>query len=201
MKQSIRIVALLGALVGAFALGQARGQEQAGAEEQGGLGDMAAWTELGTPGPEHAELGKAVGTWTCEAKSWMAPGAEPFVDRGRATFSMVLGDRILKQEFEGAMAGTPYTGLGFTAFDKATRRYQSIWMDSTSTGIFMMSSTRKLGDEAWEYRGSFYGPGGVEVPTRAIMRKTGDDEQVMEMYHDMGRGETKSMELTYRRDK
>ena len=31
--------------------------------------------ELGKPGPEHAEFKKLAGEWTCDVKSWMAPGA------------------------------------------------------------------------------------------------------------------------------
>jgi hypothetical protein len=131
----------------------------------------------------------------------MEPGAEPVIDQGKCTFSMVLGDRILKQDFEAAMGGMPFTGLGFTAFNKATKKYEAIWMDSMSTGIFFMTGEPKPDGATWEYAGSWYGPGGKEIKTRTIMRKVSDDEQVMEMYNDMGEGEMKSMEMTYKRVK
>lgn len=198
MKRNFIVVAVVGAVVGAFALGQALAQED---EESPPAGGEAAWMELGTPGPEHAEMAKTVGTWECEAKSWMEPGAEPVVEQGRCTYSMVLDGRILKQDYEGSMAGKPFTGIGYTAFDNATKKYEAIWMDSMSTGIFMMTGVKNPDGKSCDYSGSMYGPGGMEMKTRVVMRKVSDDEQVMEMYYSMPQGEVKAMELTYKRVK
>ena len=66
-------------------------------------------------GHEHAEFKRVAGDWTCVAKAWHQPGAEPKVDKGTTSFKPVLGGLILRQDYKGTMAGTPFTGLGFTA--------------------------------------------------------------------------------------
>ena len=93
MKREIWFVVVVGALVGAFAMGKASGQDEG--EEKGGGDPMAAWMEIGKPGPEHEHMKKAVGSWTCEVKSWSEPGAEPTVSKATTTFSMSLDGRYL----------------------------------------------------------------------------------------------------------
>jgi len=162
---------------------------------------MEAWMVLANPGPEHAELRKAAGTWSCACKSWEAPGAEPRESTGRSVQKMVLGDRFLMQEYEGDMMGAPFQGIGFTGFDNATRKYEAVWMDSMGTGIMRMTGTETEKGKAWVYHGSFFGPGGAEYRVRHLMRKVSDDEFVLEIWCDMGQGDMKCMEMTYTRAK
>ena len=199
MRQGIGIAVLVGALAASFALGRAQAQDEK--KRSGGMPDMEASMELAKPGPEHAEFKKLAGEWTCEVKSWMAPGAEPTVEKGKTSYSTVLGGLILKQDYKGSMGGMPFTGIGYTAFNKATGKYEAVWMDSMSSGIMFMNGTEKEKGKTWEYRGHWFGPGGVKVNSRSVMTRVSDDKQTLVMYMDGGQGEKKSAEMTYTRVK
>jgi len=181
------IFLMAAALVGAFLLGRAGAQE--------GMEDMKAWAALASPGPEHAKLMKSVGTWNCECKCWMMPGAEPQVTKGKSVRTEALGGRYVREEFAGEMMGQPFNGLGYYGYNNAKKRYEGVWMDDGGTGIMFMTGTEN------ELKGSFYGPGGVEVKARIVTKIGSDDESTMEMYQDMGMGEHKVMEIAYTRAK
>lgn len=193
MLRGIGLVLVVGGLAAAFALGRAQAQDEGGA--------MDAWMDLGKPGPEHAEFKKLVGEWTASVKEWRMPGAEPTVSTAKSKYSMVMGDLILRQDYEGKMGEVPFQGVSYTAFNKGTGKYEALWMDSMSSGMMFMNGTETEKNKAFEYKGHFFGPGGVKVEMRSIMKRVDADTQTMEMYMNMGQGEMKSMEMTYTRVK
>jgi hypothetical protein len=191
MKRGILFLSFAGALVGAFALGRAGAQEGTPP-----IMDPKAWEALAVPGPEHAKLLKTVGTWDCESKCWMEPGKEPQVSKGKVVRTEVLGGRYVREDMEGEMGGKKFSGIGYLAFNNATKKHECVWLDSGGTGIMYMSGTET------ELKGSFYGPGGAVVQSRCVTKHINDDRATMEMYMDMGMGgEMKCMEMTYTRVK
>ena len=106
-----------------------------------------------------------------------------------------MGGRYVRGEFAGEMMGQPFKGLGYFGYNNALKRYEGAWMDNGGTGIMFMTGTEN------ELKGSFYGPGGVEVKSRIVTKIISDDKSTMEMFHDMGQGEQKVMEITYTRAK
>ena len=132
-------------------------------------------------------------------KEWQDPNGEPEVSKSKATFKMTLGGLILEQHDEGSMMGHKFTGRGFNAFNKATGKYEAIWMDSMSSGIMKMVGEKK--DGVIEYKGHFFGPGGAKIECRYEMSKINEDKHLFVMYMDMGMGMNKSMEMTYNRAK
>lgn len=197
MKRGFVIFSVVVAVLGAFALGRAGAQE--GPEPKAGCEDMAAWMELAKPGPQHEQLMKSAGTWTCEGKHWQAPDAPPVIGKGKAVRTAILGGRFLKEEVESEMMGMPFHGIGFTAFNNATEEYEAAWMDSMGTGIMVLTGTEE--DGVLTLTGSYAGPGGETMKTRIVSKREGDDKLMMEMYCDMGKGEMKCMEQTYTRSK
>jgi hypothetical protein len=191
MKRGIVTMIFVGGLVGAFALGRAGAQE-------GPADPMAAWMELAKTGPQHEALKEQVGTWNCESTCWCEPGKEPTKEKGTVEFSMVLGDRFLKQEVEGSMMGQPFQGLGYTGFDNGSKKYQAVWMDSMGTCMVLMTGT-EIKPGVQELKGSFAGPGGMLMKMRIVHTKVSDNEMKMDMFCDMGTGEVKNMEQTYTR--
>src|SRR5881397_3504201 len=55
---------------------------------------MEMYMKASTPGPEHARLAKASGSWDMVVTSWDDPGAPPHKDQGTAEISMMLGGRV-----------------------------------------------------------------------------------------------------------
>ncbi|MFI5402398.1 MAG: DUF1579 domain-containing protein [Planctomycetota bacterium] len=189
MKRKITFVCMAAALVGAFALGRAGAQEGTA-----NIMDPKAWEALAAPGPEHAKMLKSVGTWNCECKCF-EPGKEPQVTTSKVVRTAVLG-RYVREEINGEMNGKPFAGIGYFAYNNATKTYECSWLDNGGTGIMFMTGTEN------ELKGVFYGPGGVPVKCRAVTKHISDDQATMEMYNDFGMGgEMKCMEMTYTRVK
>jgi hypothetical protein len=51
----------------------------------------------------------------------------------------ILGGRFLVEEVEGKMMGQGFKGMSITGYDNVRKEYQSIWMDSMSTGVTLSS--------------------------------------------------------------
>jgi hypothetical protein len=181
------------ALVGAFALGRAGAQE--------GNDMHAAFMALGKPGAEHAAMMKCAGKWDCEMKEFQ-PGAEPKLSKGKVVRTAEFGGRFIKEEFEGEAGGMPFTGTGYSGFNNATKKYEMVWISSMGTDIMFMTGTETEPGKVCEFKGSFTGPGGMQIKSRIVNRKISDDQDVMEMWNDFGMGgEMKCMEITYTRAK
>ena len=192
MKRGTVLVCMAAGLIGAFALGRAAAQE--------GNDLMALFKKAAKPGPQHAAMMKCAGTWDCETKEFQ-PGGEPKVTKGQVVRTEAFGGRFLKEEFSVQMGGEPVSGVGYSGFNNCTGKYEMIWLGTMGTDMAFMTGTETEAGKAWEYKGSFAGPGGMQIKSRVVARKISDDQEVMEMYNDMGTGEMKCMEITYTRAK
>jgi len=199
MKRGIVFLSVVAVLIGAFALGRARAQEDAGGDKA--AAEQAMYEKFATPGPEHQGLMKAVGAWTVDCKFWMQPGAAPVETKATAVFTSLLGGRYLRQEYKGMFMGRPFEGIGCTGFNNATRKYEDVWIDSMSTAMMVMRGTETTPGKVWEFSGTSTGPDGKETKMRSVMTKVSDDEQVVEMFGNDGGVEMKWMELRYTREK
>lgn len=109
--------------------------------------EMSAWMEACMPGEHHAELSKAVGTWTAQTRFIMDPSMPAVESTGTSTTSWVLGGRYLKSDFHlDDMMGMPFDGMGFTGYDNLKQEYVGTWMDTMGTGIMYMTG-KKDGDK------------------------------------------------------
>jgi len=193
MKRGVLVLSMVGIALGAFALGRAGAQE-------GPENSMEAWLKLGEPGAQHADLMKNAGTWTIDAKNWMAPGAEPTRSKGKAVLTALFDGRYLRQEFEGDFMGTPVRGVGITGFNNATGKYEDTWIDSVSTCTVHTTGTQTA-PGVWEFSGACAGPGGTEMKMRTIFKRVSLDQLFVESFCDEGSGERKCCEATYTRAK
>lgn len=191
MKRGSTLVCMAGMLVVGILLGRAGAQE----------GDMMAqFKELGTPGAEHAAWMNTAGTWTCEAKEVQFDGSTK-VTKGKEVRTALFGGRFLKADFEGEMMGQPFSGIALTGFNKATKKFEMIWISSMDTAILFMTGTEKEAGKTWEFSGPWTGPNGMKGKTRVVVKKISDDQDTTEIYNDMGMGEMKSLEIAYTRAK
>jgi hypothetical protein len=161
---------------------------------------FAAYQKAGSPGPEHATLAAMAGSYDLTVRSWHKPGAEPSVDKGTATRSMILGNRVLVEEVEAQMMGQPFKGQGLHGFDNVTGKYWSTWNDSMSTGLMVSEGTCD-DDGACTYTGRHNDAVSKQpMTTRMTTRWTDPATEVFEMYAPGPDGkEAKMMEITYRK--
>ncbi len=160
--------------------------------------EMEAYTKAGTPGAPHKTLVSQVGTYDLKIKSWHDPKGPATEETGTATRKMILGDRVLVEDVNSAMMGSPFTGQGLRGYDNVSGKHWSLWMDSMSTGVMMSEGTCD-GKNACTFTGSWNDPitkGPHKV--RMTTRWTSPTTEVFEMYGPGKDGkEMKMMEITY----
>lgn len=164
---------------------------------------MAKWMEVNQPGPPHETFKKWAGEWESASRFWMTPDAPPSESKGRAEFELLYGGRYLLGRHKIEMPEGSFEGMSLDAYDNVKKKYVSMWIDSLSTGVYLMTGTADAAGKVWNYAGTMDDPlTGEDKPTRMVMRWLNDDTVVMEMFEKpAGKDEFKNMEMTYTRKK
>lgn len=166
---------------------------------------MKKMMEASTPGPEHKKLSEMAGNWTYTSKNWMKADATPEESKGTSTMKMILGGRYLQQDIKGTAMGQPWEGLGFTGYNKVTKKYETIFMDGMGTGIMMGKGKWDTASNALKDSGKYACPlDGKDRDWRGEWKIIDANNMVYSMYGKglTGKGkEYKEMEITFVRAK
>lgn len=161
---------------------------------------MELYTKLATPGEPHKLFASLAGSWTTKTKEWMDPNKPPMESTGSAEMTMLLDGRFLQQEFTGEMMGKPYSGAGISAYDNLRKKYVTTWIDTLSTGVFIMEGTASADGKTITMNGKHAEPGGGQMTHRAVWKIVDSNTQTFDMYGaHHGAKEMKMMEITYTR--
>ncbi len=158
---------------------------------------MEIYTKVGTPGDPHKLLANLEGIWTTRSRGWMEPDKPPMESTGTAEQKMILGGRYLQQVYTGDMMGTAYTGISIMGYNNHTRKYESTWIDTMSTGVFYFVGTASADGRTITQKCSFDDP--VKGPSvwRTVTRIKDDNTVEFEMFlTPKGKKEEKMMEMT-----
>lgn len=150
------------------------------------------------PGPQHAQLAKAVGTWKTKSTMW-EPGAEPTTGEGSVTFETVLGGRYIIGRHSGNYRGMPFEGMSIDGYDNAKKMYISAWIDNFGTGMMNLTGQPAAGGSGIDLSGTMFDPvTGTELKVREEMRYEDDTKFTMTMFMQPpgGAPEMKVMEYT-----
>jgi hypothetical protein len=131
----------------------------------------------------------------------MGPG-DPQSSTGTMTNTFVLGGRFLHQEYMGDPNDGPFPefeGRGYWGFNKATGKYEGLWIDNASTT--MQTDTGDVDDSGkrWEMKGEMVGPTGDPFVKRSVITLEDDNHHSIEMFFNHGDQESKAMEIRYTR--
>jgi hypothetical protein len=88
-----------------------------------------------TPGEGQKRLEPMVGTFDVQIKTWVDPSKPPIESRATSVSAWVLGKRYIQSMLSGYVLDEPFNGIGYIGYDNASKTYQSVWMDTGSTGI------------------------------------------------------------------
>lgn len=159
--------------------------------------------KFGTPGPEHKLLEPLVGTFQTRVKCWMDPAETPQVSEGAVQRKSKLDGRFICEEVEGKFNSQPYHGFGTIGFDRAKKKFVYSWIDSMSTAIKIQQGTYDEGTKTWTFKMEETCPiTGKPVRMRDTLRLVSANEQLMEMYRQLGdEKEMKVMEINFTRTK
>jgi hypothetical protein len=161
---------------------------------------MEIYKKVGTPGEPHKVLAKLEGSWTTRSRGWMEPDKPPVESTGTCEQKMVLGGHYLRQEYTGDMMGQPFTGINLMGFDNHTKKYESVWLDSMSTGIFYFVGTGSADGRTITQECSYDDP--IKGPSvwRTVTRIKDDNTVEFAMFlTPKGGKEEKMMEMTIAR--
>ncbi len=161
---------------------------------------MEVYKKVGTPGEPHKLLAKLEGSWTTRSRGWMEPGKPPVESTGSCDQKLILDGRYLRQEYSGDMMGRPYTGINILGFNNHTKKYESVWIDSMSTAIYLFVGTVSRDGKVITQECSYDDPVRGPCVWRTVTRFKDDDTQEFEMFLTPKRGkEEKMMEMTVSR--
>ncbi|MEK7314543.1 MAG: DUF1579 family protein [Candidatus Eisenbacteria bacterium] len=159
---------------------------------------MEAWTRAMTPGAPHQAMASRTGTWEGTVTWWQAPGTPPQVSQGKSVRRMVLGGRVMLDEWSGTMMGMPFEGLGETGFDNAAGRWWSTWSDNFGTGVMNgVGNCDADHTKGCTFTSTFIDPvSGKEKKSRSTVSWPSATEERMEMFDAGADGkEFRNMEI------
>jgi len=163
----------------------------------------ADFAAMAAPGREHARFKPFVGTFRAQVKMWMGPG-EPMVTTGTMTNTLALGERFLRQDYEGDPSEGPFgnfEGHGYWGFNKSTGRYEGFWIDTATTMMQNEVGTVDAVGKRWVMEGEMVDPSGQTIRKRSVITLDDDDHHRMEMFFIQGGQEMRGMEIRYQRVK
>lgn len=166
---------------------------------------MKNMMEYGTPGPMHAMMASWDGTWKAETTFWEQEGAAPQTSTGTAVNTTIMDGKYQISTHTGNMMGMPFEGRGTMAYDNATKKFTSTWIDNWSTGIMNMTGTWDEASKTLTLKGSMpdINRPGKECSMKESFKIVDENTQLMEMYGpDPQTGkEYKMMEMKMTRSK
>ncbi len=150
----------------------------------------------------HKLLAYFVGRWDVTTSMWDFPGNPPSTSKNGAEVTSILGGRFIMAKFSGTMMGQPFEGIQVNGFDNIKNKFQTFWIDNSSTAFFLLSGTYDAATKTWTDTGMWDDPIGGKSPVRMVTRIIGPDEYLTQMYMGLPDGkEFKSMENRYQRKK
>ena len=161
---------------------------------------MQVYQEASTKGEHHDRLASFAGRWTTTTKMWSAPDTEPDISQGTSTKTLTMDGRLLREDFNGSFAGSPFNGLGLTGYDNVSEEYHATWYDSWGTGVTRsVGHVDKMGNIAFD---ATYNDPIVDGPKTMQMKLIhhSEDKHVLEMHDTAPDGRRfQSLEIVYER--
>jgi|GEM_PF-305995 len=147
---------------------------------------MEAMIAFGTPGPEHAQMAKAVGTWNAKTAFRMSPDAPWEESEATEVNSMMLNGLYKKTEFRGNFGGQPFEGFMIEGFNNLTKKYETVWVDSMSTGMMIQTGQFASDGKTITMTGECMDPVTKKMkPLKTVIECHDDNSHTMRMY-DVG---------------
>ena len=185
-----------------MASGQSAASNQGTAAGNYGANAGQAYMAAGALNENHRLLQFYAGKWDVAVTMWESPGTTPQTSKGTAEAAPILGGRFIMTKFKGTMMGFPFDAVQIDGYDNIQKKFQTLWLDSTSTSFFLLEGAYDPSSKSWTHTGRWADPMGVVSPVRMVFRILGPDDYLTEMFMGLPDGkEFKSMETRYVRVK
>lgn len=163
---------------------------------------MKRYEAAGKPGKFHDFLKPLEGEWNVAAET-LGPDGSTTTSTGYSKNTWQMGNRFLRQEVSGNMMGRSFNALGFTGYDNVAGKYQSVWMDEMSSGMFYAEGEAGEDGKTITFTGEGTDPMSGQVKSyRHVVRIVDNDNHAFEMFEPGPQGEmTRTVTMTYKRVK
>lgn len=164
---------------------------------------IETWMNAASPGEMHARLEVFVGSWTAISRNWMSADAVAVESTGVSENQWILGGRFVEQRFEGTFMDQPFTGVGYTGYDKGKKAYVGTWMDNMGTMIMSSNGILDDGGKALKFVTKINDPiNGKPFEIEQKITITDDDHHTLEVWMSGIDGKRfKTTEINYTRKK
>jgi len=144
---------------------------------------MDAYMKAMAPNENHAFLKSFAGQWDVTSTAWMQPGAPPSMSTSTGTAEVILGGRYLMMKYQGVMFGQPFEGIQIMGYDNTQKKYNTFWIDNTSTSFYLTTGTRDAAGNTFNDTGLWPDPmtGGTSK-VRAVTKIISPDEFTYELF-------------------
>jgi hypothetical protein len=172
--------------------------------------EMKQMMELAKLNENHKLLASMAGTWSYTVRMWMDPKGAPTESTGIAVRKAVMDGRYVTGDYsgkfkmpgaDGKMTEMNFKGMSMDGYDNVKKKFVSGWVDNMGTGIMVIEGTYDAATKTFTYTGDYEMMPGMKSKVRQVIKMPDKDHMSMEYYEDRGQGETKSMEIAYKRGK
>ncbi|MDY7107059.1 MAG: DUF1579 family protein [Planctomycetota bacterium] len=145
--------------------------------------EMMKAMKMGAPGEHHEYLNTLVGAWDGTFRIRMEPDAEPMISKGTITREWVLDGRFIREVVESNTDWGPFRAISYLGYNNVDGQYESVWMESVSTGIYYSTGSYNPDTQIMRTRATYRNPvtGKVEY-SRYISDLSDPDRHVFEGY-------------------
>ncbi len=153
------------------------------------------------PVKEHEVLRRFEGEWDCVLKFAMEPGKEPAASKGTESCKLIMGGLFLVTSVDAEMFGGKFYGHGVTGYDVQKKKYTGSWVDSMSTGLYLVEGSVE-GDVLTERMEGTEPGTGAPLKMKLVHEFKGKDHRVMRFFMTFPDGkELETGLITYTRKK
>ncbi len=161
---------------------------------------MEVYRKVGTPGEPHKLLAKLEGSWTTRNTGYLEGKPAGEASEGTSEKKLILDGHYLREEYSGNMMGAPYSGISILGYNNHTKNYESTWIDSMSTAIYLFAGKISADNRTITQECSYDDPVRGPAVWRTVTRIKDDNTLEFEMFiTPKGGREEKMMEMTSRR--
>ena len=130
----------------------------------------------------------------------MNPDLPPEQSSGGTTNTMIMGGRYLQNVVRGPLMGVRFEGFGLTGYDNTAARYQSVWLDNTSTVLMFLTGSRIRARRAIVLTGEMNDLADpTSYPVREVLTFVDANTHPIQVFESRKGREIKTLELTFGR--